>query len=225
MISMTQTTAATQALDPTIVTAKKLKAEGQAKTSLFGHALDAVNPLQHVPGVAQGYRAITGDKISKVPQLIGHVGIGAAVGGPIGAAVGAGVFLIERGLPMLFKGIGKLFGGGRDPAKEAAGLTRHLEAPKPPAEPQRITSAIAPAKGAWPQLSNDQFAAILQAFPGATLQAQDSKQPAAEQKERPIIAEPLPMTADVAAQMRANLAKYDAMKLKADAERAQAATR
>jgi hypothetical protein len=219
MASMTQTIQNAQPLDRIDVTAKRQASE-TGKTSLFGHALDAVNPLQHVPLVSQGYRAVTGDKISKVPQFLGHVGIGAAVGGPIGAAVGAGVFLIEKGLPTVFKAIGKLFGGGSNPAKEAASLTGRLDAPveAPPAQAQRTSAVIQPAKGAWPQLSNDQFTAILQAFPGATM-AQGNTAAIAD-KARAIIAEELPMTADVAAQMRANLAKYDAMRMKLDAQQA-----
>lgn len=61
----------------------------------FSELVDAANPLQHVPLVSQTYRAATGDRISGAAKFAGHVGLGAAVGGPIGAAVGAGVFLLE----------------------------------------------------------------------------------------------------------------------------------
>lgn len=89
--------------------ASTIRVEGKAQregTSLFGEVLDTVNPLQHVPGVSQAYRAITKDKISGGAKLAGHIGLGAAVGGPVGAAVGAGVFLIES----VF---GAIFGGGK----------------------------------------------------------------------------------------------------------------
>lgn len=89
--------------------ASTIKVEAKAEresTSLFGELVDTVNPLQHVPGVSQAYRAITKDKISNGAKFAGHVGLGAAVAGPVGAAVGVGVYLIEG----LF---GALFGGGR----------------------------------------------------------------------------------------------------------------
>ena len=85
----------------------KVEANAQREnTSLFGEVLDTVNPLQHVPGVSQAYRAVTKDKISEGAKFAGHVGLGAAVGGPVGAAIGAGVYLVES----LF---GAIFGGGK----------------------------------------------------------------------------------------------------------------
>lgn len=83
------------------------------KPSVFGQLVDTVNPLQHVPGVSQAYRHYTGDKISETSKFLGHVGIGAAVGGPIGAAIGAGVFVLE-------KIIGGLFKGHKEPANDNA---------------------------------------------------------------------------------------------------------
>lgn len=190
------------------------------KSSLFAQALDVVNPLQHVPGVSQGYRAITKDKISSTSQFLGHIGFGTAIAGPVGAAVGAGVFIIEKAVPALFKAIGKLFnGGGNDPAKDAARLTKHLEAPA-----QAPTQAPVTGGGEPIRLSADQFAAILKAFPGATLaQTATETAPEGTQPEQAIQAEPLAQAsgADIAAQIRANLAKYEAMRLKLEATTAQ----
>lgn len=92
------TSAATTYSNTTVV-------EGR-KPTLFAQALDAVNPLQHVPGVSQAYRAVTGDKISETSKIVGHLGLGAAVAGPVGLAVGAGVYLVEK----IFGG---LFGGSK----------------------------------------------------------------------------------------------------------------
>src|SRR3546814_18549505 len=46
----------------------------------FSDLLDLVNPLQHIPGVAQVYRAVTGDAIKPAVKIVG----GALFGGPIG---------------------------------------------------------------------------------------------------------------------------------------------
>ncbi|PCI55433.1 MAG: hypothetical protein COB36_07365 [Alphaproteobacteria bacterium] len=50
----------------------------------FWDLLDMVNPLQHIPVVNLAYRAITGDEIKPVSQIIG----GGVFGGPVGLASG-----------------------------------------------------------------------------------------------------------------------------------------
>ena len=52
-------------------------ADGEAS---FGDALDAVNPLQHIPVVSSVYRTFSGDDIGLGARLIG----GAIFGGPLG---------------------------------------------------------------------------------------------------------------------------------------------
>src|SRR3546814_5593745 len=51
----------------------------------FSDLLDLVNPLQHIPGVAQVYRAVTGDAIKPAVKIVG----GALFGGPIGVIASA----------------------------------------------------------------------------------------------------------------------------------------
>jgi len=58
---------------------------------LFDAALDAVNPLQHIPGVSNIYRGVTGDEINPVASMAG----GFLFGGPLGFAVGAASSFIE----------------------------------------------------------------------------------------------------------------------------------
>lgn len=178
--------------------ASTIRVEGKAQregTSLFGEVLDTVNPLQHVPGVSQAYRAITKDKISGGAKLAGHVGLGAAVGGPVGAAVGAGVFLIE-------KVFGAIFGGGKKSSEKLvqaenvmagqtvlnsgqaihAGKMRGYGAGIPmqaaptqiatqqaaQAAHQRAVPPAAPSLGTAPvEMSSAQFAALLGAFGGS----------------------------------------------------------
>ena len=58
---------------------------------LFDAALDAVNPLQHIPGVSSVYRAASGDEINPLASMAG----GFLFGGPIGLGVGAASSFIE----------------------------------------------------------------------------------------------------------------------------------
>lgn len=51
----------------------------------FDDVLDAVNPLQHLPGVGTIYRAISGDTIQPAVRVAGA----ALFGGPIGMIVAA----------------------------------------------------------------------------------------------------------------------------------------
>lgn len=60
------------------------EASGQEDFS-FWDLLDAVNPLQHLPGVSMLYRQITGDEIKAPAKLAG----GLLYGGPLGLASSA----------------------------------------------------------------------------------------------------------------------------------------
>lgn len=60
----------------------------------FRDLLDIVNPLQHIPGVSQVYRKLTGDEIKPAMALAG----GALFGGPIGAAMSAAGLALESGI-------------------------------------------------------------------------------------------------------------------------------
>ncbi|MDQ2105088.1 hypothetical protein [Azospirillum isscasi] len=84
---------AARALAPTIVPAKPATARQEAADlSLdFGDLLDAVNPLQHLPGVSQIYRHATGDGIGLPARLAG----GFLFGGPIGLLGSAAMAAFE----------------------------------------------------------------------------------------------------------------------------------
>ncbi|QCO06591.1 hypothetical protein [Azospirillum argentinense] len=91
---MTNATAlATRALAPTTPPAKPAAAKPEAADlSLgFGDLLDAVNPLQHLPGVSQVYRHATGDEIGLPARLAG----GFLFGGPIGLLGSAAMAAFE----------------------------------------------------------------------------------------------------------------------------------
>jgi len=50
----------------------------------FGDFIDVINPLQHIPGVAELYRSVTNDQISDDARKAGNVLYGFALGGPVG---------------------------------------------------------------------------------------------------------------------------------------------
>ncbi|CAO3458513.1 hypothetical protein [Azospirillum argentinense] len=91
---MTNATAlAARALAPTTPLAKPAAAKLEtADHGLdFGDLLDAVNPLQHLPGVSQVYRHATGDEIGLPARLAG----GFLFGGPIGLLGSAAMAAFE----------------------------------------------------------------------------------------------------------------------------------
>ncbi|WP_247879226.1 hypothetical protein [Azospirillum brasilense] len=91
---MTNATAlAARALAPTTPPANPAAAKPEAADlSLdFGDLLDAVNPLQHLPGVSQVYRHATGDEIGLPARLAG----GFLFGGPIGLLGSAAMAAFE----------------------------------------------------------------------------------------------------------------------------------
>ncbi|UKJ77665.1 hypothetical protein [Azospirillum brasilense] len=93
---MTNATAlAARALAPTTAARDAVKAPTkQEATDLsldFGDLLDAVNPLQHLPGVSQVYRHATGDDIGLPARLAG----GFLFGGPVGLLGSAAMAAFE----------------------------------------------------------------------------------------------------------------------------------
>lgn len=57
----------------------------------FSDFIDMINPFQHVPIVSHIYRAITGDVIKPMAEIIG----GGLFGGPVGAATGAASAMVN----------------------------------------------------------------------------------------------------------------------------------
>lgn len=50
----------------------------------FGDFIDVINPLQHIPGIAELYRSVTNDEISDNARKAGNALYGFALGGPVG---------------------------------------------------------------------------------------------------------------------------------------------
>jgi hypothetical protein len=57
----------------------------------FDELLEALNPLQYVPGVGTAYRAVTGDSAPIAARIL----VGTAIGGPVGFLGGVASALLE----------------------------------------------------------------------------------------------------------------------------------
>jgi hypothetical protein len=153
------TIASTPALGPPAVTAANGRAA--AVDSVWGRdgfgfddLVDVVNPLQHLPGVAQVYRHLSGDDIGMLPQIAG----GLLFGGPVGAAsaiVSAG-FEAGTGMGPAAFALAALQADSAAPTGASAPpprVARAYTAPAPHAEPTAAVPAeVAPA-GWVPPLS------------------------------------------------------------------------
>jgi hypothetical protein len=182
-----------------------------AHDSAFETMVDALNPLQILPGIGQAYRKVSGDKSSTGAQLAGKVALGAALGGPIGAAVGAGVFVLEKALPGVFNMIGHLFSSGKnsDSKADMPGLVGEKQSAAAPAHrpliegldarPGSKQRSVPQPKlgGAAPSMSASQFDALMQSI-GA--QPIETAEPATKRSAA--------AKSDVAALIQANLDKY-----------------
>jgi hypothetical protein len=96
---------------------------GAAKTAEpsfgFGDVLDAINPLQQLPGVGIVYRAITGDEISAPARILG----GALFGGPLGM-LGAALYTVAEqimGADPEEAALAQIGVGGEDTAADEGG--------------------------------------------------------------------------------------------------------
>lgn len=92
----------------------------------FGDVLDAINPLNHIPIVADVFANITGHKASAGARLAG----GALFGGPIGVAASIATLLFEEGA------------GGKSPAEALYAAVTGSE----PSTQMATNDAVTPAR-------------------------------------------------------------------------------
>jgi len=103
------------------------------KTFGFGDIIDVINPLQHIPGLSDLYRAATNDEISDEARKTGRSLYSFALGGPVGI-----------GLMMAFDA----FTGGT--AAEAAAAPRTAAQDPAPANPVAASSVSVDPEGTEP---------------------------------------------------------------------------
>ncbi|MGB3808996.1 MAG: hypothetical protein WA943_02805 [Parvibaculum sp.] len=210
--------------------------QGQALS--FSDLLDTINPLQHIPVVAQAYRHLTGDTISPQARVAG----GALYGGPIGLVLSVADAAIASvsGEDIGEHVIAGLFGSDKPepttvatatpPATaQAADTTGSIapaatpasekSAPMPAAAPVQVASKTPPQP--LPQLSPDAFNALIGSFadPKAAKAANPeiaAKVAAADAASKlPLPAAAKPVTGkpdDLMAAMQTSLDQLDALK-------------
>lgn len=141
-------------------TAEAATSEGPS----FADLVDTLNPLQHIPVVAQIYRHLTGDTLSPLARVAG----GALYGGPIGlvASVVDAAIASETGNDLGGHMIAALTGDEPETAVVAAAAptaatpTAAHAAPRP-AAPKTTATAV---PGPLPQLSAEAFNALVNSF-------------------------------------------------------------
>ncbi|MEP3047868.1 MAG: hypothetical protein ABJL55_19020 [Roseibium sp.] len=72
------------ALPPQLRQPNTIQADTDESSFGFADFIDVINPMQHIPGVAEVYRAITQDQISDQARKTGNTLYGIVLGGPIG---------------------------------------------------------------------------------------------------------------------------------------------
>ena len=121
------------------------KRQQAAKEDLtFGDFVDLINPLQHIPGVSQVYRAMTGDTIKPAVKVAG----GMLFGGPAGLLIGAGGAVIESMLGDPIAQVADAVLGTHSARTQVAAAPQAAEPPAtqvadalPPTSPQALTNA------------------------------------------------------------------------------------
>jgi len=94
----------------------------------FGDFIDVINPLQHIPGVAEIYRSVTNDRISDDARKAGNVLYGFALGGPVGV-----------GAMMAYNAVGDRMNGAQEPqptaSQQVAEIVPSTDLPEPDTPP------------------------------------------------------------------------------------------
>ncbi|MEQ9519321.1 MAG: hypothetical protein RLN89_07760 [Parvibaculum sp.] len=124
----------------------------------FDALLDAINPLQHIPGVSTLYREITGDKLDPAARIVG----GGLFGGPLGAGISLVESLIEEASGLDVGGHVASWFSDKPSAAPAAATAL---AAKPDVTPDiahtPVTPASNPTSTPIPTLSPEMFNALL----------------------------------------------------------------
>lgn len=111
------------------------KGQGTAQGFGFKDFLDVINPLQHIPGISEVYRAITGDQISEGARYSGNALYGLALGGPVGFSVMTGYSIASTAVRDL--------SDRTDRETEMAAVPVPPEKPETAAEPSKVVTSVA----------------------------------------------------------------------------------
>ncbi|MBC8239529.1 MAG: hypothetical protein H8E30_03535 [Alphaproteobacteria bacterium] len=122
----------------------------------FADLLDVLNPLQHIPVIADLYRSITGDEISPGARLAG----GTLYGGPLGFLSALANTVVEEATGRDIGGnVLALFSGGGDPDNS------ELAVPTPAAHDAVKPAGVNPDASSWNEARSATFAVNTPAAP------------------------------------------------------------
>jgi len=141
----------------------------------FRQVLSALNPLQYLPGIGTIYRAITGDQIPEVVRDVGSIVVGALTGGPIGAAISAGIAVAEKVSGVDFDKIGQSMlasiGISHQPAASPDSAPVQVAGPGPSAPPAAVPALVASRAAAATPEGSLVSLAVTSTSPAASLTA------------------------------------------------------
>ena len=124
---------------------------GETSSFSFGDFIDIVNPLQHIPGIAELYRSVTNDQISDEARKTGNALYGFALGGP----VGLGAMLAYNAVGDRFKGL------AQTPESQVAAAAGALDGAPAPAVEKVPEPVRKPAPNGSPVTSAEAKRALL----------------------------------------------------------------
>ncbi|MHA7772914.1 hypothetical protein [Roseibium sp. M-1] len=119
-------------------------AEDKGSSFSFGDFIDVINPLQHIPGVAELYRAVTNDRISDEARKTGNALYGFALGGPVGL-----------GAMLAYNAVGDRFKGPAEPSAGNSATLAEVHTPEPVTEQSEV-----PVPAPKPSLDPDRSPAM-----------------------------------------------------------------
>jgi len=134
-----------------IASRKTASERGEAASFSFGDFLDIVNPLQHIPGIAELYRSVTNDRISDEARKTGNALYGFALGGPVGL-----------GAMLAYNAVGdRLKGAAQTPESQVAVAAGALDGAPAPAVEEVPEPKRKPAPNGSPVSSAEAKQALL----------------------------------------------------------------
>ncbi|MEP0233470.1 hypothetical protein [Roseibium sp.] len=144
-VALTEPGAAARVPVPASRPANEVREGGGSERPLgFSDLLDILNPLQHIPGVSEIYRSVTGDQMSEGARFAGNALYGLALGGPLGLAGMTAYSMVGQAAETHFAADPALQEAGDvlRPSQTMASNTDTPPRPVPPKKPENSSSNV-----------------------------------------------------------------------------------